>query len=160
MSNKMVLVTSLACLMGGLLLGAAAVYLVESGRNVRGGADRADTSEFIKLGETGERAFSAYRHETKPVAIYELSQYLAALQKAEDSPGLAAYMPKGGLRSDMMLTHARLAKLYAATDQPSLSTQHIAQALECAKTAGPWSSVKNWTALEQRVARIDRNAKD
>ncbi len=156
----MVLATSLACLMGGLLLGAAAVYVVESGRNDRGGADKADMSEFIKLGETGERAFSAYRHETKAVAIDELSQYLAALQKAEDTPGLAAYMPKGGLSSDMMLTHARLAKLYAETNQPGLSTQQIAQALECAKTAGPWSSATNWTVLEQRVARIDRNARD
>ena len=69
-------------------------------------------------------------------------------------------MGKPMLRSDMMLTHARLAKLYAETGQTNLSAQHVAQALACAKVAGHWSLVTNWTTLEELVGEIDRRARD
>lgn len=156
MINK-ALFASLGCLIVGLLLGAGGMYVVQWTRNTKAIANTAITTEFTKLGEAGEQAQAAYRHETKPVAIYALSQYLSGLQKAEGIPGMVPQYP---IHSDMMLTHARLANLYAETGQSNLSTQHVAQAIACAKVAGHWSEITNWARLDEIVGRIDRNAKD
>jgi hypothetical protein len=82
------------------------------------------------------------------------------LKKAEEMPGCTGLIPKDAILLDMMLTHARLAKLYADTDQANLSLQHVNEALACARSADKWSSVTNQTSLQALVDRIDHGAHD
>jgi hypothetical protein len=58
----------------------------------------------------------------------------------------------------MMLTHARLGRLYAQTEQTNLSVQHFSEALKCAKKGV--QTVTNQDSLLELVDRIDRNARD
>lgn len=137
-----------------LLLGAGGMYLAQKRREV------IQVTEFVKVGQAGERAHAAYRHDPAAVAIPALSQYLLILEEAESIPEFCSYMPTNLQRFDMALVHARLAKLYARVDQPDLSAQHVAEALACVRAAGRGSVITNWAALEEIVARFDHNAKD
>ncbi len=77
------------------------------------------TAEGYKLSEDAQRSFYAYKHESKPVAIYALSEHLLALKRAKDIPVNARLLNDRGLYLELMLTHARVAKLYAETEQPT-----------------------------------------
>ena len=145
---------ALGCLGFGLVLGAGGTYLRLSHRYTKLCERELIAAELARVGETSDAAAAAYRHESKPVAIYALSQYLMLLQKAREMPSYAAFMPKGSISFDMMLAHARLANLYTEAEQSDLRAQHVAEALRCAAEAGNCQTITNQAALEELLARI------
>ena len=74
--NTAILFISVGCLVLGLLVGTTGTYLVLMPHYTKKGAEVFFTAEAYKLGEAAERSFQAYKHESKPVAIYALSEYL------------------------------------------------------------------------------------
>ena len=144
----------LACLAVSLLGGLAFVKYLEAKRT------SVAARLFIETGEAGKRTSAAYRHGTQAEGISALSAYLAQLEKAKGLQGYDLWTPRWITRTDMALTHARLAKLYESSGQPSLSTQHVALALECAKSSGHLAAITNWESMARFVAEIDTHARD
>lgn len=158
--NSVIFFLSLGCLVLGVILGIAGSYLVIMPHYTKMASRTFFTAEAYKLGEDAQRSFYAYKHETKPVAIFALSEHLLALKKAKDIPEKARLLNDRGLYLELMLTHARVAKLYAETDQTNLSVEHFSEALKCAEEAGDGATITNQTTLQAMVDRIDRNAHD
>jgi hypothetical protein len=156
--NTIIVVVSLGSLLLGLVLGIVGTYLVIVPHYTKMAAQTFFTAEGYKLGEDAQRSFYAYKHEIKPVAIYALSEHLLALKKAKDIPENARLLNDRGLYLELMLTHARVAKLYAETEQTNLSAEHLSEALKCAEKAGDGLVITNQTSLQAMVERIDRNA--
>lgn len=142
------------------MLGIAGTYLIIMPHCTKMASRTFFTAEAYKLGEDAQRSFDAYKHESKPVAIYALSEHLLALKKAKEIPENARLLNDRGLYLDLMLTHARVGKLYAETEQTNLSAQHFSEALKCAKEAGDGASITNQTSLQEMVDRLDRNGHD
>jgi hypothetical protein len=71
--------------------------------------------------------------------------------------GNTNFLDKKIMAIDMMLTHARLAKLYAETGQTNLSEQHIAEALNYAKDG--IRLITNEVVLMDFVAKLDKVVK-
>jgi hypothetical protein len=111
---------------------------------------------FTDLGETDERAFQAYQHDSAPVGIYALTEVLDKQTKAAQFGG-KPFMNRRMISIDLMLTHARLAKLYDESGQTNLSEQHVVEALNCAKEWSPF--ITNKIILMDIVAKIDKGAK-
>jgi hypothetical protein len=145
------------CCGGCLVVGLAVGYFYAQASAGRVVANTFASLEMVDLGDSGNRAFQAYQHETIPVAIYSLSEYLDKLKAAEQA-GETPFVSSQILSIDMMLTHARLAKLYEQTGQTNLSEQHFSEALGCAKADGKLT-IKNRDALLDFVAKIDKGAK-
>jgi len=141
--------TFLVCFIS-LLVGLVIGYFVEM---IHAGYQLASTLSLLKeceLAESGDHAFKAYQHESKPVAIYALSQDLATLQDAQqlvDDPTSSFRLE---VARRMMFVHARLAKLDYGTNQ-------VSDALQCAQAAGSrFSSITNETTLSDLVAKFDQ----
>ena len=113
--------------------------------------------EITDLGESSERAQKAYEHESVPVAIYAMTELLDK-QKTAEQVGETAFESRHMISIDLMLTHARLAKLYSEAGQTNLSAQHFAEALRYAR-ADSNLAVTNQNTLMDFVAKIDRGAK-
>ena len=158
--KKNVALIACGCFALGLVVGAVGTHIVTTCIAGKRAADAMAIEQFVRVGEASERAGAAYRHESKPVAIYAQSQLVIELNKAAGNEGYVSTLPEGIVPFDTMLAHARLAKLYGETQQAERSTQQVAQALECAKRARNCSAVTNWAALVKLVERIDRNARD
>jgi len=141
------------CLIAGLAIGYFGA-MAKYGSTV---ANTLACLEMVDLGDSGNRAFQAYQHESIPVAIYSLSEYLDKLKAAEQA-GATPFVSSQILSIDMMLTHARLAKLYGQTGQTNLSEQHFSEALDCAK-ADSKLTITNRDGLMDFVAKIDKGAK-
>ena len=114
--------------------------------------------EVLRVGEASKRAQRAYRHETKPAGINALSDLLMELQKAETMPGYTNLIPNDALVMDIVLTHFRLAKLYAAEGQTNPSMRHIFEALTCSQGLSDRYGLTNQTRWLEFVDRIDRTA--
>ncbi|MEI6195224.1 MAG: hypothetical protein WCS42_12935 [Verrucomicrobiota bacterium] len=141
------------CLIAGMAIGYVSAQ-------VRDGGIIANTMACLNLtdlGESSKRAQNAYQHESRPVAIYALTELLDK-QNATDHIGETAFMSKQIISIDLMLTHARLAKLYAEDGQTNLSEQHFNEAINCAKV-GKKSTITNRDTLMDFVTKIDRGAK-
>ena len=139
----------LVCI-GGLLVGLIIGYFIGI---LHAGSIMESTLTLLKeteLGKSGDVAFQAYQHESRPIAIYALSQDLATLQDAQqlvDDP-TSSFRLETARR--MMFVHARLAKLGYGTNQ-------ISEALQCAQVAGSsFSSITNETRLLDLVAKFDQ----
>lgn len=109
------------------------------------------------LSESAERAQKAYNQESVPVAIYAMTELLDRQQAAEKA-GETAFLSRQIIATDLMLTHARLAKLYGAAAQPNMITQHITEALRYAKIDTNLA-ITNQDTLMSFLARIDKGAK-
>ena len=143
---------------GGFLIAGLAIGYVAA--QVRDGGIIANTLaclEMTNLGESSERAQKAYQHESLPVAIYALTELLDK-QKAAEQIGETAFMSKQIISIDLMLTHARLAKLYTEAGQTNLSEQHFTEALNYAK-ADSKLTITNRETLMDFVAKIDKGTK-
>lgn len=143
----------------GLLLGVGGAFFcggVYSGKKI---AEGLALFKEMEIAEFGQRAFAAYQHESPPVAIYALSQYLDKLKKMEELAGeKAVFTTKSGINFDTMLTHARLAKVYAAAGQSDRSSQHIFEALRRAGRDQRLGSISNEAMLMEVLDRIDKGA--
>ena len=99
----------------------------------------------------------AYQHDSVPVAIYALTEVLDK-QKVAEQFGETPLLSKQMISIDLMLTHARLAKLYAEAGQTNLSAQHIDEALRYAKVDRNLE-ITNQDELMDFVAKIDKGAR-
>jgi hypothetical protein len=140
------------CLVAGLAVG----YFCAQARDGRAAANMFAILKFMDLGESSERAMHAYQHEGGPVGIYALTEYLDK-QTAYDQMGNTNIFNKKMMAIDMMLTHARLAKLYTESGQTNLSEQHIAEALNYAQDG--MRLITNEVVLMDFVAKLDKVAK-
>jgi|SRR5208282_1412001 len=151
--SKKSLFYCIACLLVGVAVGCFYTQ-ARTGRVV---ANTFATLEFSDLGESSERAQNAYQHENAPVAIYALTEVLDK-QKAAERIGETAFISKQIISIDLMLTHARLAKLYAQVGQTNLSAQHIEEALDYARTDSKLA-ITNKDTLMDFVAKIDKGTR-
>jgi hypothetical protein len=158
MSKKAYLV-SVGCFIVGVFLGVGGAYFCGGAYSGKQIADGLALFKEMEIAESGQRAFAAYQHESPPVAIYALSQYLDTLKKTEELAGEnAVFMTKSGINFDTMLGHARLAKAYAAAGQTDRSAQQIADALARASRDQNLRSITNEATLTEIVTRIDKGA--
>ena len=158
--NKRAYFISAGCLIVGLLLGVGGTYLFGIAYWGKQTADGLVMIKETEIGASGQKAFDAYQHESQPIAIYALTQFLDTLTNAEamcsENPVL---LTKMDIHFDMMLTHARLAKVYAAMGQSELSQQQLADALRCASQEHKLQSITNQAVLTEILARVDKGAK-
>jgi hypothetical protein len=142
---------------GCLVLGLVVGYFYARASAGRVAANTFATLEFTELGESSERAMKAYQHDSVPVAIYALTEVLDR-QKAAEQTGETPLFSKQILSIDLMLTHARLAKLYAEAGQTNLSAQHFDEALRYAKLDSNLE-ITNQDELMGFLAKIDKGAR-
>jgi hypothetical protein len=150
---------SVGCLIAGLAIG----YFCGL---IHGGGTLANTLALLKeteLSESGERAFQAYQHESKPIAIYALTQDLNTLQDVKELGNNPFASTPTEIQRRLMFNHARLAKLFAESGQSNDSTNHIAEALKYAQETSAdsnaiarFSSVTNETQLFEMLAKFDQ----
>jgi hypothetical protein len=84
--NSVTFFLSVGCLLLGVMLGIAGAYAIIMPHYTKMASRTFFTAEAYKLGEDAQRSFYAYKHESKPVAIYALSEHLLPLKKAKDIP--------------------------------------------------------------------------
>lgn len=142
---------------GYLVLGLIVGYFYAQARAGRAAANAYAAFEITDLGESAEHAQKAYEHDSVPVAIYAMTELLDK-QKAAEQIGETAFESRQMISIDLMLTHARLAKLYGEVGQTNLSRQHIAEALRYAKSDSNLA-ITNRDSLMVFVAKIDEGAK-
>jgi hypothetical protein len=145
------------CCGGCLVVGLAVGYFYAQASAGRVVANKFASLEILDLGDSENRTFQAYQHETIPVAIYALTELLDK-QKAAELIGETTFMSKQIISIDLMLTHARLAKLYAEAGQTNLSERHFTEALNYAK-ADSKLTITNRETLMDFVAKIDKGAR-
>jgi hypothetical protein len=149
--NKRAWLNCICCLIVGLAIG----YFCEEAVTGKHIADYYASLDLLFLGESGNRASHAYQHESSPVAIYALTEFLEMHTKL-------AQMETNNLSNkkmfsdEMTLIHARLAKLYAETGQTNLSEQHIDEALNWAKEGRMFQGITNKSTLMELVAKFDK----
>jgi hypothetical protein len=142
-----------------LLLGVGGACFFGMAYSGKKTADGLALIKEMEIAEAGQNAFAAYQQESRPVAIYALNQYLDSLQKLEEMVGTnPVFMTKMMVNFDSMLTHARLAKLYAEAGKSDLSTQQVAEALKCASQDGKLLAITNQATLTEILARVDKGA--
>jgi hypothetical protein len=149
---------SIGCLIAGLAIGFFCGL-------IHGGGILANTLALWKvteLTESGERAFQAYQHENKPVAIYALTQDLNTLQDEKYLGNNPFFSTPTEIQQRLMLNHTRLAKLLAEDGQTNASQIHIAEALKYAQETSVdpdpfarFSSVTNDAQLFEILAKFD-----
>ena len=147
----------LLCIVG-LIAGLAIGYFAELIHAGRQFADTFACIEMTSVADAEHRAFQAYQNENISVAIYALTQALDKEKEAEQF-GETRFMSKQIISIDLLLTHTRLAKLYAQVGETNLSSQHFEEALNYAKSEGKLQAITNQVTLMDFVAKIDKGAK-
>ena len=142
----------------GLVAGIAIADFAGHASEGAGATQMFSTLKFTELASSEERAFEAYKHQSPPIAIYALSESLDKMKEAEQY-GEGPLLNKQILGDEMILAHARLAKLYTQTGETNLAARHFAEALRNAKESGRSSWFTNRDTLMQFVAKIDSVAK-
>ncbi len=142
---------------GCLVLGVIVGYFYAEARAGRAVANAYAAFEITGLGESSGHAQKAYEHESVPVAIYAMTELLDK-QTAAEQVGETAFESKRMISIDLMLTHARLAKLYSEAGQTNLNAQHLAEALRYAR-ADSNLVITNEETLMDFVAKVDKGAR-
>lgn len=117
----------------------------------------------IEISESGERAFQAYQNESRPIAIYALTQDLNTLQDAKDLGSNPLLATPTEIQRRLMFDHARLAKLLAESGETNASMENVAEALKYAQetSADPnanarFSNITNETQLFAILNKFDQ----
>ena len=152
MSKKVWIVCG-GCLITGLVIG----YYAAKGRDGSVAANTMAILQFTDMAQAEARAIQAYKHESVPVAIYAMTELLQR-QKAAEQIGETPFLSKQIMSVDLMLTHARLAKLYGEAGETNLSEQHFAEALHYAEADGK-PAITNRDTLMGFVEKIDKGAR-
>ena len=147
MSKKAYFISA-GCFILGLVLGigGSMAYLGKVG------AEALLLTKAGEIAEAGQQADETYQHDSEPVAVYALSQYLAKLKDAEEL-GPTPFTDKQDISFGMVMTHGRLAQLYDASGQTNLSAQEASEALKYARDSGKFLWVTNQAMLSKFVAR-------
>jgi hypothetical protein len=149
MKNKP-LISPFTWLFMGFAAGLVAMFIYQSAIRQKYAREVADADLYHYL---NRRAFDAYSTESKPVAIYAISEYLANLDQLRDRS--YSYMAMSDSSNSRFQAHALLARLYAESGETNLSAQHLKLALGFAGTADnpSISSVTNqatlWSYIDQ-----------
>ena len=114
-------------------------------------------SEALKLLKSGEfataysRAMAAYKHQEPSIAIWELS-HLIALEQDEVKSGFGT----NGSLAGLMLTHARLAKLYHQEGREAEAITNADEAISyMRKLPRPDTTATNLPTLLVRLKEFD-----
>jgi spore cortex formation protein SpoVR/YcgB (stage V sporulation) len=120
-----------------------------------------DFAQALKLLKSGEyataytRAMAAYRQEEPSIAIWELN-HLVALEQEDLKLGLET----NGAMAGLMLTHARLAKLYRQEGREAEARTNASEAITMMRgLPRPDTSVSNLTTLLVRLEEFDAREK-
>jgi len=149
--NKRAWFNCIGCLIAGFAIG----YFYDEAVTGKHIADYYGSINLLFLGESANHASHAYQHESSPVAIYALTEFLDMQTKLAHTE-TNNLSNKKMFSDDMTLTHARLAKLYAETGQTNLSEQHIDEALNWAKEGHIFQWITNKSTLMELVAKFDK----
>ena len=107
-----------------------------------------------------ERAYGAYRHEDPTIGIWAIEgtikEYNEILSKQEN---FGFVYDDRSVPTDLMLFHARLAKLYAKINDTEKNQYHLEQSMHYAKQAYPDGKIKNLDKVMEIIDRIDSTAK-
>jgi hypothetical protein len=147
------------CLLFGLALGCL-LTMIHFGAETADSLALANVTQVVEL---GGRAFKAYRHEDRTVAIYALTDYLTTLQNAESIGAHdSIFLPETELQRCLMFTHARLAKLLADDGRAEASAAHVTKALKYAQETDKdtrkiarFTSITNASQLFDIVSKFD-----
>jgi hypothetical protein len=157
--KKKIWFVSIGCLIAGFAIGYFCALVHEGGII----ADSLALLKEIEITESGKRAFQAYQHESKTVAIYALTQDLNILQDDEKLGKNPYFATPTEIQRRLMFDHARLAKLLAETGQADVSTNHIVEALKYAQETSDdpnkiarLSYITNDAQLFEIVAKFDQ----
>lgn len=138
----------------GLLIGGAIIYIPTIARLHR----NRDAFFIYKAAEftiDTQRASKAY-YESKnlPVTIYALSQHLLTLHEEAAEAQRNPFESQASVAFGMVVTHGRLAKLYAESGEADRKAQHVAEALDWSKKTN--RTLTNETDLANFIATSDR----
>lgn len=148
---------SIGCLIVGLMLGIGGTYFFTTVYWGKATANGLFLIKELEIHDSGTRAFEAYQHESRPVAIYALNQHLTALQKAQEIGSESrVFMTRLEILRCMMFTHARLAKLYAESGETNLSVKHVTEAFKFASETSTFQAVTNQSQLTEILGVFDK----
>ena len=142
------------CLIAGLAVG----YIMAMARYGSTVANVLATLQLTETGQASDRAFQAYQHESRSVAIYAFNEALDRLKTAEDFGPTPIY-PKSMMALDGVMLHGRLARLYLAAGQTNLCDQQVADALMCAQDVQACRAITNQATLMELIAKADSKIK-
>jgi hypothetical protein len=158
--NKKAWFISIGCLLLGMIVGG----IVATALTGMMAAKILASTHDMQIVESGNRAFKAYQHEDRPVAIYALNDHLAILQEAETNGAHdSIFLPGTELQRRLMFTHARLAKLLTDNGQSDMSMTHVTEALKYAQETDKdarkiarFLSITNQSQLFDIVSKFDQ----
>lgn len=143
----------LAFFLGAIIVGGAAFWYETRQRDEFSRALKLLKSEGYATAYV--RAMAAYRDEEPTIAIWELT-HLAALEQEEVKLGVETKGASAGL----MLTYARLAKLYHQQGHEAAAETNAAQAIFYMRTLPrPDTTVTNLPTLLARLQEFDAREK-
>jgi len=102
-----------------------------------------------------DEAYNAYRAGPPEVAVWAMLHVLRDYQDRVDRGADGFFFTKQGNTVDLMLTHARLARLYRSLNRPDQADDHLSQALTIGATLQ--SNAFTEAALMSMVDRLDLN---
>src|ERR1051326_2825366 len=154
--SKKALFLSFGCFIFGLALGIGGSYVIMLTHYGKRAARILVTAHDIWFMDQAQRTWRAYGVESTQVKIYALSQFLITLEHEKK----LSDKPIGRRRTnsiDMIVTHGRLAKLYAETGETRLSAQHVEEAVSCAAEI-QYTNITDQVTLAEFVAKMDKLA--
>lgn len=137
----------------GLIIGSTIIYIRATTR-LRHYRDIFDLYQAAEYALAAQDASHAYYEESRPVAIYALSQQVLKLEQ-EEKDDRNPFVSDKDVPMGMVITHGRLAKLYAEAGETNLEAQNVAQALIWGKKTNRWHftnemQLTNWIAKGNR----------
>lgn len=143
----------IAFLLGTLIVAGGAFWY-----ETKQSEDFAKALKLLKAGELATaytRAMAAYRDEDPRIAIWELT-HLIALEQEDLKLGLET----NGALAGLMLTHARLARLYHQQGREVEAQTNADEAISfMRKLPGPDTAVTNLAGLLARLQELDDREK-
>src|SRR3974390_2056161 len=154
--NKRGVLLVVGCFTLGVALGITGTYFVMKAKD-RSIPGQVLITEDALLADARDRAWDAYQHESKPVAIYALLEELRVLKQAEDHGG-TPWTEKWELSATMAIVNGRLAKLYEEAGQTNESARCVEEGLRRAKESGAffYPPITNRAGLMSYIATDDR----
>ena len=126
----------------GLATGLVGMFFYQMGVRDKYAQERADADFDYYL---SRKAFIAYQTESKPVAIFALSEYLANAERLRGKS--RSFVATTDSPFWMLQAHALLARLYAESGESKLSAQHLEMALGFARATGTYPLMTNQASL-------------
>lgn len=139
----------------GLAAGLIAMYFYQIGIQGKYMQERADADLDYYL---MHQAFNSYHAESRQVAIYALSEYLANIERLRGRSNSFVAITDSPFW--MLHAHALLARLYADSGDTNLSAQHLELALGFAQATGRYQSLTNqatlWDFIDHQYGKHDK----